>query len=84
MGAEAVHRVLNRWLLEFSGPQVPVRTEGFTGAARVDEPFPGERGDGGQGPADIPGAGAAPVHGQGPVVRAAPVLREIPLPETPS
>ncbi|MFE1329433.1 phage holin family protein [Streptomyces microflavus] len=84
VGAEAVHRVLNRWLLEFSGPQVPVRTEGFTGAARVDEPFPGERGDGGQGPADIPGAGAAPVHGRGPVVRAAPVLREIPLPETPS
>ncbi|MDT0551346.1 hypothetical protein RND15_53220, partial [Streptomyces sp. DSM 41529] len=41
VGAEAVHRVLNRWLLEFSGPQVPVRTEGFTGAARADEPLPG-------------------------------------------
>lgn len=84
VGAEAVHRVLNRWLLEFSGPQVPVRTEGFTGAARADEPFPGERGGGGQAAADVPGAGAAPVHGQGPVVRAVPVLSEIPLPETPS
>lgn len=42
VGAEAVHRVLTRWLHEFSGPQVPVRAEGFTGADRADEPFPGE------------------------------------------
>ena len=40
VGAEAVHRVLARWLRELSGPQVPLRQEGFTGAVRVDEPFP--------------------------------------------
>lgn len=33
VGAEAVHRVLTRWLQESSGPQVPVRAEGFGGAA---------------------------------------------------
>ncbi|MDF6017781.1 phage holin family protein [Streptomyces sp. JH34] len=41
VGAEAVHRVLARWLRELSGPQVPLRQEGFTGADRVDEPFAG-------------------------------------------
>ncbi|MFJ8752740.1 phage holin family protein [Streptomyces sp. NPDC102441] len=41
VGAEAVHRVLARWLRELSGPQVPLRQEGFTGAVRLDEPFPG-------------------------------------------
>ncbi|MFE6930444.1 alkaline phosphatase family protein [Streptomyces sp. NPDC057699] len=40
VGAEAVHRVLARWLRELSGPQVPLQQEGFTGAVRVDEPFP--------------------------------------------
>ncbi|MDW4898534.1 MULTISPECIES: alkaline phosphatase family protein [Streptomyces] len=40
VGAEAVHRVLTRWLQESSGPQVPVRAEGFTGPGPVDEPFP--------------------------------------------
>ncbi|MFJ2022554.1 alkaline phosphatase family protein [Streptomyces sp. NPDC087897] len=40
VGAEAVHRVLTRWLQESSGPQVPVRAEGFAGAGPVDEPFP--------------------------------------------
>ncbi|MFG2590027.1 alkaline phosphatase family protein [Streptomyces sp. NPDC048438] len=40
VGAEAVHRVLARWLRELSGPQVPLRQEGFTGVVRVDEPFP--------------------------------------------
>lgn len=42
MGAEAVHRVLTRWLQESSGPQVPVRAEGFGGAGLADEPFPGD------------------------------------------
>lgn len=72
VGAEAVHRVLNRWLLEFSGPQVPVSTEGFTGAVRADEPV-SERAVGGQGRAVVPA----------PDARTAPVLRELPLPETP-
>ncbi|MFF9687602.1 alkaline phosphatase family protein [Streptomyces sp. NPDC014623] len=49
VGAEAVHRVLARWLRELSGPQVPLRQEGFAGAVRVDEPFP----DGPAG-ADVP------------------------------
>ncbi|MEU5657037.1 phage holin family protein [Streptomyces sp. NPDC047737] len=40
VGAEDVHRVLKRWLRELSGPQVPLRQEGFAGAARADEPFP--------------------------------------------
>ncbi|MGV9518824.1 alkaline phosphatase family protein [Streptomyces griseus] len=40
VGAEAVHRVLTRWLQESSGPQVPVRAEGFAGADLADEPFP--------------------------------------------
>ncbi|MEU3054252.1 alkaline phosphatase family protein [Streptomyces fimicarius] len=40
VGAEAVHRVLTRWLQEASGPQVPVRAEGFAGADLADEPFP--------------------------------------------
>lgn len=42
MGAEAVHRVLTRWLQESSGPQVPVRAESFGGAGLADEPFPGD------------------------------------------
>ncbi|SCE62547.1 hypothetical protein, partial [Streptomyces sp. OspMP-M43] len=42
VGAEAVHRVLTRWLQEASGPQVPVRAEGFGGAGLADEPFPGD------------------------------------------
>ncbi|MGW7096908.1 alkaline phosphatase family protein [Streptomyces sp. NPDC054874] len=42
VGAEAVHRVLTRWLQESSGPQVPVRAEGFGGAGLADEPFPGD------------------------------------------
>ncbi|MGW7230412.1 alkaline phosphatase family protein [Streptomyces cyaneofuscatus] len=85
VGAEAVHRVLNRWLLEFSGPQVPVSTEGFTGAVRADEPFPAE----GAVRADEPFPAEGAVDGQGraavpaPDARTAPVLREIPLPETP-
>ncbi|WP_103531200.1 phage holin family protein [Streptomyces sp. SM11] len=41
VGAEAVHRVLTRWLQESSGPQVPVRAEGFAGADLTDAPFPG-------------------------------------------
>ncbi|MEI7030306.1 phage holin family protein [Streptomyces pratensis] len=40
VGAEAVHRVLAHWLHECSGPQVPVRAEGFAGADRANEPFP--------------------------------------------
>lgn len=42
VGAEAVHRVLTRWLQESSGPQVPVRAEGFGGTGLADEPFPGD------------------------------------------
>lgn len=42
VGAEAVHRVLARWLHEISGPQVPVHAEGFAGADRADAPFPRE------------------------------------------
>lgn len=51
VGAEAVHRILARWLRELSGPQVPLLTEGFTGAERADEPFPDVDTD-----ADVPGA----------------------------
>ncbi|MFH8436357.1 alkaline phosphatase family protein [Streptomyces sp. NPDC018007] len=40
VGAEAVHRVLTRWLQESSGPQVPVGAEDFAGTDPVDEPFP--------------------------------------------
>ncbi|WP_124271023.1 alkaline phosphatase family protein [Streptomyces sp. ADI96-02] len=47
VGAEAVHRVLTCWLLEHSGPQVPVRPQGFGGVARADEPFPGQAQRGG-------------------------------------
>ncbi|MEU8706408.1 phage holin family protein [Streptomyces sp. NPDC048565] len=47
VGAEAVHRVLARWLRELSGPQVPLRQEGFTGAMRADVPFPGGPADAG-------------------------------------
>ncbi|MEV1044273.1 phage holin family protein [Streptomyces sp. NPDC049916] len=42
VGAEAVHRVLARWLHEASGPQVPLQAEGFAGADRADAPFPGD------------------------------------------
>ncbi|MER5555431.1 phage holin family protein [Streptomyces sp. NPDC002793] len=57
VGAEAVHRVLARWLRELSGPQVPLRQEGFTGAVRADAPFPGTPADAsGSGPDDaVPG-----------------------------
>ncbi|MFE9699756.1 alkaline phosphatase family protein [Streptomyces sp. NPDC006270] len=41
VGAEAVHRVLTRWLQESSGPQVPVRAEGFAGARSAAEPLAG-------------------------------------------
>ncbi|WDG27688.1 phage holin family protein [Streptomyces sp. CA-278952] len=50
VGAEAVHRVLTRWLQETSGPQIPVRAEGFGGTGPADEPFPGDA------PAPVPEA----------------------------
>lgn len=62
VGAEAVHRVLARWLRELSGPQVPLRQEGFTGAMRADVPFPG-------GPADA-GAPVGRADAEVPVRRA--------------
>ncbi|MBW5254137.1 phage holin family protein [Streptomyces sp. P01-B04] len=47
VGAEAVHRVLRRWLREVSGPQVPVRT---TDAVRgAGDGLPGEEEDAGTG-----------------------------------
>lgn len=47
VGAEAVHRVLRRWLREVSGPQVPVRT---TDAVRgAGDGLPGKEEDAGTG-----------------------------------
>ncbi|WP_328718332.1 phage holin family protein [Streptomyces sp. NBC_00247] len=43
VGAEAVHRVLRRWLREPSGPQVPLRPEGPPGVTYADRPVPGAR-----------------------------------------
>ncbi|MEU1089309.1 phage holin family protein [Streptomyces sp. NPDC005892] len=43
VGAEAVHRVLRRWLREPSGPQVPLSPEGFGGLPYADRPFPAAR-----------------------------------------
>lgn len=43
VGAEAVHRVLRRWLREPSGPQVPLSPEGAGGLPYADRPFPGAR-----------------------------------------
>lgn len=43
VGAETIHRVLRRWLREPSGPQVPLRPEGFAGLSRADRPFPAAR-----------------------------------------
>ncbi|WP_327112665.1 phage holin family protein [Streptomyces sp. NBC_01341] len=40
VGAEAVHRVLARWLRELSGPQVPLQPGGVDGAARADGAVP--------------------------------------------
>ncbi|MEU9709338.1 phage holin family protein [Streptomyces sp. NPDC047967] len=71
VGAEAVHRVLTRWLQESSGPQVPVRAEGFAGADLADEPFPAETPAPGEsaeapGETDGPAQGAVPTEVPGP------------------
>ncbi|MEU2145361.1 MULTISPECIES: phage holin family protein [Streptomyces albovinaceus subgroup] len=69
VGAETVHRVLTRWLQESSGPQVPVRAEGFAGAGLADEPFP----------ADTPAPADTPV----PADTAVPATTEAPVPDRP-
>ncbi|GAB2920948.1 phage holin family protein [Streptomyces sundarbansensis] len=71
VGAEAVHRVLTRWLQESSGPQVPVRAEGFAGADLADEPFPADTPAPGEsaevpGETDGPAQGAVPTEVPGP------------------
>ncbi|GGZ16105.1 hypothetical protein CP967_03765 [Streptomyces nitrosporeus] len=58
VGAEAVHRVLARWIRELSGPQVPLRAEGFTGTEWADERLPEDGEPGAAGP-DAPDAGGA-------------------------
>ncbi|MFJ2226043.1 phage holin family protein [Streptomyces halstedii] len=65
VGAEAVHRVLARWIKELCGPQVPLREEGFAGGVREDAPFPPEPGAGttGTGPS---GSGSDSFSGSGP------------------
>ncbi|XUZ29780.1 phage holin family protein [Streptomyces sp. RMIT01] len=71
VGAEAVHRVLTRWLQESSGPQVPVRAEGFAGADLADEPFPADTPAPGEsaevpGETDGPAQAAVPTEAPGP------------------
>ena len=65
VGAEAVHRVLARWIKELCGPQVPLREEGFAGGEREDAPSPPEPGAGttGTGPS---GSGSDSFSGSGP------------------
>lgn len=67
VGAEAVHRVLARWLRELSGPQIPLRQDGFTGADPVDEPFPDGPVAHPYGPAGhrVPGPGGGDGRGAG-------------------
>ncbi|WP_405455964.1 phage holin family protein [Streptomyces sp. NBC_00101] len=63
VGAEAVHRVLRRWLREPAGPQVPLLTEGMGGLPYADRPLPGARSGAGRPVADAalpePGTEAA-------------------------
>lgn len=75
VGAEAVHRVLARWLRELSGPQVPLGQEAFTGAAPPDEPFPDAS-------SPIEPAGQ-PVRSGGPAGSGAPAGAVAPLPAVP-
>ncbi|MEV5291528.1 phage holin family protein [Streptomyces sp. NPDC053741] len=77
VGAEAVHRVLARWLRELSGPQIPLRQDGFTEADPVDEPFPYGPVGHPYGPAGTASPDRAGETAEGPVT----VLR--PLPSVP-
>ncbi|MGW2838810.1 phage holin family protein [Streptomyces sp. NPDC001493] len=61
VGAEAVHRVLRRWLREPSGPQVPLRHEGVAGLPYADRPLPGARGEAAV-DTTLPDPGAGTVH----------------------
>ncbi|MFE3518609.1 phage holin family protein [Streptomyces sp. NPDC059166] len=67
VGAEAVHRVLARWLRELSGPQVPLTQDGFTGAGAADEPFPGSSAGAGVPGGDASGHSARPVGAVAPL-----------------
>ncbi|MFE2054076.1 MULTISPECIES: alkaline phosphatase family protein [unclassified Streptomyces] len=79
VGAEAVHRVLARWLRELSGPQVPLGQAGSTGPARADEPFPDASSP--IGPAD--GTDGRPVRPEGAHGSDAPARAVAPLPAVP-
>ncbi|MFF0569523.1 phage holin family protein [Streptomyces sp. NPDC004041] len=83
VGAEAVHRVLTRWLQESSGPQVPVRAEGFAGADLADEPFPADTpalGESAEAPGETDGPAQGAVPTETPAPPQAPAATEAPGP----